>query len=242
MVLRRALEPLLHDGELTRAGDTAARFAAALGHAFADPALLRRALTHRSATSKGHNERLEFLGDRVLGLIVASHLDGAHPELSEGDLSARYNALVRRETLAAIARAIGLGSALVLAKSEEGIGGRDKPAILADALEAVIAALYLDGGIDVARAFVLRHWQPFLDGTAQAPKDSKTELNLIAMARNLGAPAYVEVGRSGPDHAPTFTVEARLPGGTKASGAGPSKRVAEQAAAEALLARLEGRE
>jgi ribonuclease-3 len=242
MVLGGALGPLLPARDLTARRSSGRALDDALGHRFADPALLVRALTHRSAGPKGHNERLEFLGDRVLGLVVATHLDGAYPEDAEGELSARYNALVRRETLAEIARAIGIGPALVMAKSEEGIGGRDKPAILADALEAVIAALYLDGGLDVARAFILRHWAPFIEGRAQPPKDSKTALNLLAMARNLGNPAYIETGRSGPDHAPRFRVAARLPDGTEAMGEGPSKRVAEQAAAEALLAKLEGPE
>ena len=213
---------------------------AALGHRFADPALLTRALTHRSVGPKGHNERLEFLGDRVLGLVMASHLHAARPDDSEGELSARYNALVRRETLAEIALGLDLGKALILAKSEEGIGGRQKPALLADALEAVIAALYLDGGLHTAREFILRHWAPFIDGRSLVTKDSKTALNLLAMARNLGNPVYTETGRTGPDHAPLFRVAASLPGGLEAVGSGPSKRVAEQAAAEALLAQLEG--
>ena len=213
---------------------------AALGHRFADPALLTRALTHRSVGPKGHNERLEFLGDRVLGLVMASHLHAARPDDSEGELSARYNALVRRETLAEIALGLDLGKALILAKSEEGIGGRQKPALLADALEAVIAALYLDGGLHTAREFILRHWAPFIDGRSLVTKESKTALNLLAMARNLGNPVYTETGRTGPDHAPLFRVAASLPGGLEAVGSGPSKRVAEQAAAEALLAQLEG--
>ncbi len=240
MVFGAALEPSFPACALTRRAKPGQALEAALGHRFADPALLTRALTHRSAGPKGHNERLEFVGDRVLGLVMASHLHADRPDDSEGELSARYNALVRRETLAEIALGLDLGQAMILAKSEEGIGGRQKPAILADALEAVIAALYLDGGLETARAFILRHWAPFIDGRSLVTKDSKTALNLLAMARNLGNPVYSEIGRSGPDHAPMFRVTASLPGGTEAAGAGPSKRVAEQAAAEALLALLEG--
>ncbi|MGF1551297.1 MAG: ribonuclease III [Paracoccaceae bacterium] len=216
--------------------------AAVLGHRFADRERLAEALTHASAASpaRADNQRLEFLGDRVLGLIVAEALVARFPEEAEGTLAPRLNDLVRRETLAAVAEEIGLGGHLVLGRSESLSGGRRKAAILADAMEAVIAALYLDGGLAAARRFVLDRWGARLDAAGSAvPTDAKSALQAWAQARGLSLPAYETVGRAGPDHAPRFTVAVRLETGESARGEGRSKRPAEQAAAAALLAKLE---
>jgi len=212
----------------------------ALGHQFADPALLQRALTHKSAGTENSNERLEFLGDRVLGMVVAETLYAAHPGWDEGTLAVRLNGLVRRETLAQIAGDIDLGRHLRLAKGEEEQGGRAKPAILADAMEAVIAAVYLDGGLAAARGVVARLWADYLANRLTPPKDAKTALQEWAVGRGLGQPRYELVARSGPDHAPIFAVAVVLPAGERGEGRGPSKRVAEQEAAQRLLDALKG--
>ena len=208
-----------------------------LGHDFADGALVEQALTHPSAASPARpdNQRLEFLGDRVLGLVIAGALLRAYPQESEGSLAPRLNALVRRETLAEVAEEIGLGPYLRLGRSESLGGGRRKAAILADAMEALIAALYLDGGMEAAERFVLARWQSRIDSPAAAPTDAKTRLQEWAQARGMAPPAYEEVARSGPDHAPRFVVAARLESGEEATGEARSKKQAEQAAAAALL-------
>ncbi|MCF4164384.1 ribonuclease III [Zavarzinia compransoris] len=210
-------------------------FEQAIGHRFADRHLLTRALTHKSFGAETSNERLEFLGDRVLGMVIAETLYAAHPAWEEGALAVRLNGLVRRETLAQIAGEIGLGRALRLAKGEDEQGGRAKPAILADAMEAVIAAVYLDGGLAAARGVVARLWDDYFANRVTPPKDAKTMLQEWAVARGLGQPRYEVRDRSGPDHAPVFVVAAILPAGNSAEGRGPSKRVAEQEAAKALL-------
>jgi len=214
---------------------------ARLGHEFADRSLIEQALTHPSAASPARpdNQRLEFLGDRVLGLVIAEALIGAFPDAAEGGLAPRYNALVRRETLAEIAVEIGLGAHLRLGRSESGSGGRRKTAILADAMEAVIAALYLDGGMDPARAFILAEWGPRMDAGQDAPMDAKTRLQEWAQARGMAPPVYALTARGGPDHAPQFTVTARIETGAEASGTAGSKKQAEQAAAAALVAALD---
>ena len=215
-----------------------------LGHRFARPGLLEEALTHPSAAgpARPSNQRLEFLGDRVLGLVIAEALLETFPDADEGELAPRLNELVRRETLAEVAGEIGLGAYLRLGRSETTSGGRRKAAILADAMEAVIAALYLDGGLEVARAFVLRHWAGRIASGRAAPVDAKSRLQEWAQARGMGPPSYHIVARSGPDHAPRFTVRAVLESGEAAEGEARSRKAAEQAAATALLERLEGRE
>ena len=214
--------------------------ASVLGHRFADPALLEQAVTHPSATSPARpgNQRLEFLGDRVLGLIVADALLAAYPGEAEGTLAPRFNALVRRETLAEIAVEIGLGEFLRLGRSEATGGGREKKAILADAMEAVIAALFADGGLAAARQFIVDRWQERIEGLNEAPMDPKTRLQEWAQGRGMAVPAYAVTGREGPDHAPRFTVEARIESGETAAGQASSKKQAEQIAAAALLVRL----
>lgn len=214
---------------------------ARLGHAFARPELLRRAVTHSSMASanRDDNQRLEFLGDRVLGLVMAEALLGQDRAATEGQLAPRFNALVRKETCAAVAREIDLGKVLKLGRSEMLSGGRRKEALLGDAMEAVIAAIYRDGGFEAARAVVLRLWGARVETVKEDARDAKTSLQEWAQARGLPPPAYVETARTGPDHAPQFTIEARLENGAAAAATAGSKRQAEQAAAKALLARVE---
>ncbi len=216
------------------------RFAERIGHQFRSPDLLVRAATHSSiaAPTRPDNQRLEFLGDRVLGLVMAEALLQADPAASEGQLAPRYNALVRKETCADVAREIGLGDVLKLGRSEMMSGGRRKDALLADALEAVIAAVYADGGFPAARDLVLRLWGGRIAAVKVDARDAKTALQEWAQARGLEPPVYREVSRDGPDHQPEFTVEARLATGEAESARALSKRQAEQMAAEALLARI----
>ena len=200
---------------------------------FRDPALLDLALTHASKRQHTNNERLEFLGDRVLGLVLATHLYVTYPDESEGDLARRHAALVRADMLAEIARTIQLGDALHVAS------GGDSPAqldnVIADALEALIGALYLDQGFQPARDFILTLWQQALANMGEPPQDPKTGLQEWAQARGLPLPAYDLVDRSGPDHAPNFTICVRVENTGTATATGPSRRIAEKAAAQALL-------
>jgi ribonuclease-3 len=212
-----------------------------LGHVFKDPALLKRALTHASASAKASNERLEFLGDRVLGLVIAEKLHNLYPDAPEGALALKFNALARREACAVAADEAGLADHVILAASEAASGGRRKSAILAGVCEAVIAALYIDGGFDVARAFIERYWASAFATLNEDMRDAKTALQEWAQGRSRGprdAPVYRLVGREGPDHAPRFAVEVSLAGQGAEIGQGSSKREAEQAAASAMLARL----
>lgn len=211
-----------------------------LGHSFARPELLRRAVTHSSMSAPGRedNQRLEFLGDRVLGLVMAEALLQADPNAAEGTLAPRYNALVRKETCADVARDVDLGAALNLGRSEQMSGGRRKQALLGDAMEAVIAAVYLDAGFDVARDMVLRLWGRRIDHVEDDAKDAKTALQEWAQGRGQTPPSYSIVTRSGPDHAPVFTIEAKLSTGQSARATAGNKRQAEQAAAKALLDQL----
>ena len=215
-----------------------------LGHHFANSALLNEALTHSSvaeAARPGEDfERLEFLGDRVLGLVVADLLMERFPDDNEGDLSRRLVALVRGEALSKIAKDMDLGRFLILSQGEVDQGGRDHPSILADSLEAVIAALYLDGGLEAAKNFIGLHWASLIESiTANPPTDAKTALQEWAMARGLALPVYTVTDREGPDHAPQFTVEVSLAGHVPATGIGANKRAAEQAASALLLANIE---
>ena len=209
-----------------------------LGHRFADPALLKRALTHASAASTLSNERLEFLGDRVLGLVVAETLHARYPHESEGPLTVRLHALVRAEACAKVAEAVELPAYVHLAGP-----GFDSPraraAILSDVCEAVIAALYLDGGMAASRAFIGRHWAEMFDDPSLGAemRDAKTRLQEWAQGRGLPPPTYRETGRIGPAHAPHFVIEASVEGMAPETGEGGSKREAEQDAAAKLLAR-----
>ena len=212
-----------------------------LGHRFADPELLIRALTHGSISSatRPDNQRLEFLGDRVLGLVIAETLLAEDKAAAEGILAPRFNALVRKETCADVARDLDLGTVLKLGKSEMVSGGRRKDALLGDAMEAVIAAVYLDGGIEAARALILKFWGPRVDSVEEDARDPKTALQELVQSRKQTPPAYTITKRSGPDHAPQFTIEVRTESGQTAEAQAGSKRQAEQAAAKALLERLE---
>ena len=213
-----------------------------LGHDFAKPDHLIRAVTHSSMSSphRDDNQRLEFLGDRVLGLVMSEALLNADPNAAEGLLAPRFNALVRKETCADVARQIDLGAVLKLGRSEMLTGGRRKEALLADAMEAVIAAVYLDAGFDVARDRVIALWGDRITNVEEDARDPKTALQEWAQGQGEHPPKYVEVARTGPDHAPVFTIEARLQSGGSEQAQAPSKRQAEQAAAKALLARVLG--
>ena len=217
-------------------------FEAILGHTFQRPGLLKEALTHSSVVHRqgrrqGSNERLEFVGDRVLGLVMAEWLAERFPHEQEGELGPRLAYLVSQPVLAKVAETVGLADALSVGPGEVKSGLAKRATVLADALEASLGALYLDGGLDVARAFVRRAWNNAMVGQVEPPKDAKTALQHWALGRALGLPAYEVTGRSGPEHAPQFTVTVFV-GDADGSGTAGSKRAAEQLAAEALLARL----
>jgi ribonuclease-3 len=221
-----------------------------IGYEFNRHELLEEALTHPSALVperrrrrrptpvKRDFERLEFLGDRVLGLLIADHLWRRFEGEPEGDLTRRHTHLVRREALVRVAETIGLGRYLVLSRAEATAGAAGNPGILADACEALIAAIYLDGGFEAASAFVRRFWEPLIDEMEEPPRDPKTALQEWVQARGLALPAYELVATSGPDHAPLFTVAAYVAGGDPATATASSKRSAEAKAAAILLDRL----
>lgn len=213
-----------------------------IGYSFADPDLLNRALTHSSAISPGKRversyQRLEFLGDRVLGLVVADMLYRRFPKANEGELSRTLNTLVRKETCAIIARQLQVGPELILGESEARTGGAEKEAILGDVTEAIIGAIYLDGGLEEARTFIERHFEEFIADGRTHRADAKTTLQEWAQARGLEPPTYALVERTGPDHAPEFTIAIDLSGFDRISATGPSKRIAEHKAAEDFLKR-----
>jgi len=216
-------------------------FSARLGHDFKRPELLIEAMTHASLSSptRPDNQRLEFLGDRVLGLVIAEALLKADPDASEGMLAPRFNSLVRKETCARIAKTVLLGDALKLGRSEMMSGGRRKQALLGDAMEAVIAAVYLDAGFVAAQAMILKHWARHIENAETDARDAKTALQEWAQSRGMEPPQYLESGRAGPDHAPVFTIVASLQSGETATATASSKRQAQQAAATMLLAQLE---
>jgi ribonuclease-3 len=216
-------------------------FSGRLGYTFVKPDYLVRSVTHSSMVSphRDDNQRLEFLGDRVLGLVMAEALLKADPNAPEGLLAPRFNALVRKETCADVARQVDLGAVLKLGRSEMKTGGRRKEALLADAMEAVIAAVYQDGGFEAARDVILRLWGKRVNNVADDARDAKTALQEWAQARGETPPQYVEVARTGPDHQPIFTIEARLYSGPSEQATAGSKRQAEQAAASALLKKVE---
>jgi ribonuclease-3 len=215
---------------------------ARLGYKFADPELLNRALTHSSAIAPARRvaqsyQRLEFLGDRVLGLVVADMLYRKLPTATEGDLSRALNALVRKETCAAVARALEIGPDLNLGDSEARTGGADKDAILGDVMEAVIGAVFVDGGLAPAYELVERLFIQHVNNSGNERADAKTTLQEWAQGRGLEPPAYVEIGRTGPDHAPEFTIAVKINGFSELTATGPSKKLAEHKAAEAFLIR-----
>ena len=221
-----------------------------IGYECARRELFEEALTHPSALVRERRrrrrpipvkrdfERLEFLGDRVLGLVVADYLWRHFEGEPEGDLTRRHTHLVRREALVRVAETIGLGRYLVLSRAEAAAGAAGNPGILADACEGLIAAIYLDGGFEAASAFVRRFWEPLIEEMEEPPLDPKTALQEWVQARGLALPAYELVATSGPDHAPLFTVTASVAGGDPATATASSKRIAEAKAAAMLLDRL----
>ena len=219
-----------------------AAFEERIGYRFKNPALLEQALTHISALTGARNragsyQRLEFLGDHVLGLVVSDMLFRAFTKADEGEMSRRLADLVRKEACADVGRAIELGEAIRLGASEANAGGRTRPAILADVCEALIGAVFVDGGYPAASALIERLWSERMRTPARPLRDSKTMLQEWAQARGLPTPAYREVERKGPDHDPEFRVTVELPDLAPAEGRGRSKRAAEQAAAAAMLTR-----
>lgn len=214
-----------------------------LGHRFADPSLLDTALTHSSLAGQSVDsyERLEFLGDRVLGLLVADLLMELYPAENEGDLARRHAQLVDRDSLARVAAELGLGEALRMTDGEAAAGTRGSASVLADAMEAVIGALYRDGGLSAANAVVRRLWAPLASARGTPPKDAKTALQEWAQARALPLPAYRMVARTGPDHAPRFTVEVTVRGHDPVRAEGGSRRAAERAAAAVLFETIAAR-
>jgi ribonuclease-3 len=235
-----SLEPPVLRGAMN-APDTSA-FAARLGLAFADPGLLTQALTHRSAADPRRdqldsNERLEFLGDRVLALVMAEWLTERFPKEREGDLGKRLGMLVARDTLTAIAERLHLASVLRVPPAEGRTGLRERANVLADALEALLGAIFLDAGLDAARAFIRREWEVAVGADQRPPISAKSRLQEWTLGRGLGLPVYRSVSTTGPSHRPSFVVEV-LADGRCAEGLGESKRAAEQAAAEAWFSGL----
>ena len=213
-----------------------------LGHSFNDPKLLERALTHVSAIpAKGARvdsyQRLEFLGDRVLGLAISDMLHGAFPKAAEGELSRRLAELVRKETCADVAREWGVSEHVRLGGGEAQTGGATKVAILGDVCESLIGAIYLDAGFNAARELVKRNWSERMLKPRRPLRDPKTALQEWAQARGLDTPVYREAGRSGPAHAPKFVISVEIVGFAPIEAEGASKRTAEQAAARAFMTR-----
>lgn len=215
-----------------------------LSYTFRDPGLLERALTHKSFANERrlaqHNERMEFLGDAVLNLIVSEQLMTSRPEAAEGELSRIRAAIVSEPSLAAVARALGLGLFLRLGKGEELTGGRDKDSLLADSLEALVASLYLDGGIGAAAAFIDRHFRDTVRtaSSSGSVSDYKTALQELCQDRLKVLPEYQVVSQAGPDHQKEFTVELSVKGEVAGRGTGRSKKEAEQRAAKEALERF----
>jgi len=263
MAVPYALEPCIWLGALTRRppppgalkhGEVmtakAARYRSLedrLGYTFEDPGLIAQAMTHssvrtdasrrKSGAAGPDNERLEFLGDRVLGLVIAELLCELSPHAAEGDLARRFNRLVRREACAQIARQLEVGALLTLGGGEAVQGGRDKDTILADACEAVLGAIFIDGGFEAAKKVIRGLWQPLAEHLGDVERDPKSALQEWAQGRGLPLPHYSVIERMGPDHAPRFTAEVRIGEISPQRGEGASKRSAEQAAAETMLAR-----
>jgi len=213
--------------------------AAALGHRFRDAGLLQRALTHSSA-GKPDYERIEFLGDRVLGFVVAAWLYEELDDEAEGKLSRRFAELVSRETCAAVARETGVTPHIILGNQARGDRAHQSENVLGDICEALIGALYLDGGIEPATGFVRRAWAPHMALDARAPKHPKSALQEWANGRRLRSPVYEVVDRSGPQHAPVFRVRVTLKGVEPVEAVGSNKQEAETAAAQAMLDKVCG--
>ena len=253
MAIRNPLEPPVHGHPLTfplASGDKP-RAETILGHEFARPELLAEALTHRSAVigtrlargrtarhgGAGSNERLEFIGDRVLGLLIAEWLAERFPAEQEGQLGPRLALLVSQPVLAAIAEQLGLPAVLAVAPGESRAGVRKLATVLADAMEALIGAVYLDGGLEPARRFVRGAWEATMAGLTEPPKDSKTALQEWLLGRGMNLPNYVVLSREGPPHDPVFVIGVAA-AGHEGRGTAGNKRAAERLAAADLLEKL----
>lgn len=217
----------------------------ACGYRFKDKALLLTSLTHPSAVSAAEslqhaNQRLEFLGDRVLNLLIAERLIERRRNETEGDLAPRLNRLVKKGACAEAFRHLGLNAFILLSDSEVASGGRERESTLGDACEAVIAAIYLDGGLGAARKFIEKGWAPQFNSGPAETKDPKTLLQEWAQGQGHPLPEYVVISRSGPDHAPEYEVEVRIAQNGTAAASGPSKRDAERHAAARMLEQLKG--
>jgi ribonuclease-3 len=237
-----ALEQTLYDRQMSRKAKDRSALEDRIGYKFADKDLLERALTHISALSGGNRaasyQRLEFLGDHVLGLVISDMLYRAFPKANEGELSRRLADLVRKDTCADVARAMDLGPALKLGNSESHAGGRRRTTILADVCEALVGAVFIDGGYKAADELIVLFWKERMLKPLGPLRDPKTMLQEWAQARGLPTPAYRELARTGPHHDPEFRVAVVLPDRPPAEGLGSSKRAAEQAAAAAMLTRV----
>jgi ribonuclease-3 len=211
-----------------------------LGYQFYDTQLLIQSLTHSGAAINRlqSNERLEFLGDRVLGLVLAQMLLKEFPNETEGEIAYRFSALARSESLTRIAKLIDIASNIHLDRGAEETGSRKNPSILADCCEAIIAAIYLDGGYESAERFINQYWQPLISENQAPPKDSKTLLQEWSQGQGLELPIYTVVDKQGPAHAPYFTIEVTISHKKPAKGQGTSKQIAEQEAARNLMAQL----
>jgi ribonuclease-3 len=219
-----------------------------IGHRFSDLTLLERALTHKSYANENrlseHNERMEFLGDSVLNLVVSELLMNALPDSTEGDLSRLRAAVVSEPSLASVAREIGLGGYLLLGRGEEQTGGRDKDSLLADSLEALVASLYIDGGIGPASSFITRFFEETIRKvrTSGGAGDYKTAFQELSQERLKTLPEYRVLSEAGPDHRKEFTVELFVKGAVYGRGTGKSKKEAEQKAAKEALEKLSSSE
>ena len=211
-----------------------------LNYQFKNNRLLEEALTHSSASksSKANNERLEFLGDRVLGLVISEELLRLNPHSTEGQIATYYNSLVKKETCALLARKIGLESLLTLGKSVTRTNDRQKDKILGNAMEALIGALFLDGGFKTSRELVLQIWRKQIEIVRDIEAHAKTALQEFLQSRGQEPPTYKQVSRTGPDHNPDFCVEVFLVSGLKAVGNGSTKRMAETNAAKQILKKI----
>ena len=206
-----------------------------LKYKFENLSYLELALTHSSSGKEKNNERLEFLGDRVLGLAISELLNGNFPDAPEGELARRFNRLVRKEMCAVVAEELNIGPHIIMGEGERDSGGDKKPTILADACEALLGAVFLDSGYEQARELIYRVWSTKLLGSDIVPTDPKSSLQEWAQGKKFSLPKYVEISRDGPDHAPMFTTEVRIEGREAARGAGSSKRSSEQEAARNML-------
>jgi len=211
-----------------------------IGYRFKKKSLIREALSHPSLESSVNYQRLEFVGDRVLGLIIAAWLYEKNHDLDEGGLASRHTNLVRRETCAAVARTMDLGSYIHMAKSTEEQGGREKETILSDVCESVLGAIFEEAGFEVADQIVRKFWTEHIESDKHTERDAKTLLQEWAQARKLPTPSYVVTGREGPAHQPVFEITVRVKEFGEEKGFGPSKREAEKNAAGKILERLVG--